>query len=94
MGIVERRLSDLDRTVQRQAVDERAVAALLKGVDDVAAQAAGLSGPQREELAARLQEQAQHLERLGEAAGTDCAPGVAAGGCAAGAADSGPDVAA
>jgi hypothetical protein len=70
LGIVERRLGDLDHAPEGQELDERAVAALLNSADDVATQAAGLSGPQREELAARLQEQAQHLERLGETGGT------------------------
>ena len=71
LGIAERRLGDLHRTRQGQAVDERAVAALLNSVDDLTGLAAGLPDAERAEVAARLQKQAQHLARLGDIAGSD-----------------------
>ena len=49
LGIAERRLGDLDRTRESQETDERAVAALLNSVDEVATQAAGLPDTQRAE---------------------------------------------
>ena len=68
LGIVDRRLADLDRMRQSQrvVVDERVVAALLDSVERAATLAATLPDAERADFAGRLLEQAGRLARLGE----------------------------
>ena len=70
LGIASRRLADLDRTMssQQQALDGRAVSALLASAETAAEIAAGLPEEERGEIAALLAEQANALAQLGRAA--------------------------
>jgi hypothetical protein len=66
LGIANRRLADLARTMrsQRQEVDQRTVSALLASIDAAAESAAGLPEAARAEIAALITEQAERLAQL------------------------------
>ena len=66
LGIANRRLADLDRTMHShdQELDERTVSALLAGVEMAAEMATSRPEPERVDIAARIAEQAQQLTQL------------------------------
>ncbi len=70
LGIAERRLADLDRTMssQEETLDERTLTALLASVAQVETLAPALPEATRTELAARLTEQARQLTQWAQQA--------------------------
>ena len=70
LGIASRRLADLDRTMssQEQALDGRAVSALLASAESAAQIAAGLPEVEQAAIAALIIEQADALVQLGRTA--------------------------